>query len=120
MLEEQKIAIAHARDKALDQLCGHVAAEAPGVLDQAASALLGENMGFQNFYDRTKPALENYQARKAVPALLNPSLERYAPARFETIRQDYAARIAAVEAQMAALPLGRGPPEVSCVGRTTS
>jgi len=100
-LQAHKAEIERACEKELDQLCGHVAAEAPDVLDQAAAALLAENRGFQNFYDRGKSALENYQARRSVQALLNPYLERHAPARFETVRQSYAARIAAMDAQIA-------------------
>src|SRR3712207_6938118 len=51
-----------------------------------------ESFGFRQFYDRDKSALENYQARKAVQALLNPFLEQYAPERFEAIKHNYAPR----------------------------
>jgi hypothetical protein len=84
-------------------LSSRVAAEAPGVLEQAAAELLTESFGFRQFYDRAKSALENYQARKAVQALLNPFLEQYAPERFEAIKHNYAPRIAAIDAQIAAL-----------------
>lgn len=102
-LEQQKAAREKARDQELDALSGQVAAEALGVLDQAASELLAENFGFRQFYDRDKSALENYQARKAVQAFLNPYLERHDPARFEAVKQHYAAQIAAVDGQIAAL-----------------
>ena len=84
-LEQQRRSIETARDKELDQLCGQVAVEAPEVLAQAASALLAENFGFRQFYDRDQSALENYQARKTVQAFFNPYLERHDPARFESI-----------------------------------
>jgi hypothetical protein len=38
-----------------------------------------------------------------VQALLNPFLERHAPERFEAVKQHYATRIAAIDAQLAAL-----------------
>ena len=84
-------------------MSSQVAAESPGILEQAAAELLTESFGFRQFYNRDKPALENYQARKAVQALLNPFLERHAPERFEAIKQTYAARIAAIDAQIAVL-----------------
>ena len=80
-----------------------MAAESPGILEQAAAELLPESVGFRHFYDRDKSALENYQARKAVQALRNPFLERHAPERFEAVKQRYATRIAAIDAQAAAL-----------------
>ena len=84
-------------------MSGRVAAESPGILEQAAAELLTESFGFRQFYDRDKSALENYQARKAVQALLNPFLERHAPERFEAVKQHYAPRIATIDAQIAAL-----------------
>jgi Initiator Replication protein len=102
-LAQQKGDLEQARDKELDQLSSRVAAEAPGILEQAAAELLTESFGFRQFYDRDKSALENYQARKAVQALLNPFLERHAPERFEAVKQHYAARIAVIDAQLAAL-----------------
>jgi Initiator Replication protein len=102
-LARQKDDLEQARDEELDQLSGRVAAESPGILEQAAAELLTESFGFRQFYDRDKSALENYQARKAVQALLNPFLERHAPERFEAIKQNYAPRITAIDVQMAAL-----------------
>ena len=102
-LEQQRRSIETARDRELDQLCGQVAAEAPEVLDQAASALLAENVGFRQFYDCDQSALENYQARKAVQAFFNSYLERHAHARFEAVKQHYAAQIASLRAQIVAL-----------------
>jgi len=102
-LAQQKDDLEQARDKELDQVSSQAAAESPGILEQAAAELLTESFGFRQFYDRDKPALENYQARKAVQALLNPFLERHAPERFEAVKQNYATRIAAIDAQLAAL-----------------
>jgi hypothetical protein len=102
-LAQQKDDLEQARDEELDQLSGRVAAESPSILEQAAAELLPESFGFRQFYDRDKSALENYQARKAVQALLNPFLERHTPERFEAIKQTYATRIAAIDAQIAAL-----------------
>ena len=79
----------------------------PDLLEQAASALLVEHFGFRQFYDRTKSALENFQMRKTVQTFLNPYLERHAPVRFEVVKQHYAAQIASLDEQIAALqPLG--------------
>jgi hypothetical protein len=54
-------------------------------------------------YSRFKSALENYQSRPSLQAFFNPYLEKRDPARFEAIRQRCAARIAAVDAQIATL-----------------
>ncbi|HZC01173.1 MAG TPA: replication initiation protein, partial [Gammaproteobacteria bacterium] len=101
-LAQQKADLEQARDKELDQLSSRVAAELPCILEQAAAELLAESFGFRQFYDRDKSALENYQARKAVQMLLNPFLERHAPARFEGVKRNYALRIAAIDVQIAA------------------
>jgi Initiator Replication protein len=102
-LAQQKDDLEQTRDKELDQLSNRVAAESPGILEQAAAELLTESFGFRQFYDRDKSALENYQARKAVQVLLNPFLERHAPECFEAVKRNYATRIAAIDAQVAAL-----------------
>ncbi len=103
VLERQRADIENARGKALDQLLGQVVEESPGVLEQAASELLAENDGFRFLYDRGKSALENYQTRIAIQPFFNPYLENHDPARFESIRQHYAAQIAAVDEQIATL-----------------
>ena len=102
-LEAQKAALDQARDKELDQLSGQVAAESADVIDQAAAELLVENLGFRQFYKRDKTALENYQSSKLIQAFLNDSLERHSPEPFQAIKQDYAARIAAIDAQISSL-----------------
>jgi hypothetical protein len=99
-LERQRADIEQARGKALDQLFGEVAAEAPGVLDQAASELLADNEGFRFLYDRGKSALENYQARIAMQPFFHPYLERHVPARFEALKQHYTAQLDAADAQI--------------------
>jgi len=107
VLDQQRTTIELARDTELDSLCGQVAAEVPDLLEQAASALLVEHVGFRQFYDRAKSALENFQTRKTVQAFLNPYLEQQAPARFEVVKQHYAVQIASLDEQIAALQ----PPE---------
>jgi plasmid replication initiation protein len=103
VLERQRAEIEHARGKAFDQLFDQVAVEAPGVLEQAASELLAEHDGFRFLYDRGKSALENYQARIAMQPFFHPYLERHVPARYEALRQHYAAQIAAVDEQITAM-----------------
>ena len=103
MLEQQKADLEKARDRELYQLRDKVAAESPDVLEQAVAELLAEDRGFLFLYKRDKSALENYQLRPSLQALFNPYLEKHDPARFEAIRQHCAARIAAVDAQIAAL-----------------
>ena len=62
-----------------------------------------DNNGFRFVYDRSKSALENYQARATIQPFFYPYLERHAPARFEAVQQYYTAQIAAVDGQIAAL-----------------
>src|SRR4029434_3746395 len=101
-LERQRTEIEHAHGKALDRLFSEVATEAPGVLDQAASELLEKNDGVRFLYDRGKSALENYQARIAIQPFFHPYLERHVPARFEALKQHYAAQLDAVDEQSSA------------------
>ena len=62
-----------------------------------------DNNGFRFVYDRSKSALENYQARAALQPFFFPYMERHAPAGFTAVKQHYAAQIAAVDDQIAAL-----------------
>lgn len=102
-LARQKAEIEQARNAALDQLAAQVAEEATFVLDQAAAELLAGASGFQNFYDQSRSALENYQARKLMRAFFNDYLEKHAPERFAAVRQQYTVQLTAVAAQIAAL-----------------
>ncbi len=85
------------------QLHDQVAAESPDILDQAVAELLAKDKGFLFLYERAKSALENYQSRPSLHALITPYLEKHDPVRFETIGQRYATQPAAVHAQLAAL-----------------
>jgi hypothetical protein len=102
-LEQQKTAIQKAYDTELDHLRLQVATEAPAVLEQAAAELLVEDHGFRFLYKRDTSALDNYQSRPSLQAFFYSYLERHASVRFETIKQDYATQIAAVDAQIVAL-----------------
>src|SRR6266853_2175713 len=102
-LEADKAAIEHARDEALQALYLQLAEEAPDVLEQAVPLLLKENYLFRQFYQRDQSALANYQARAMLQMGFNPSLAAHAPERVATLEQHYAAQLAAVEAQLAAL-----------------
>jgi hypothetical protein len=102
-LERKKAETQEALDKELDQLRSQLAAETPAVLDQTAAELLAEDNGFRFLYKRDKSALENYQSRPSLQAFFNPYLEKHNSARFEAIRQNYAAQIAALDEQIAAL-----------------
>jgi replication initiator protein len=107
VLEQQKAQIEQARDQELEALYGSVATEALGILDHAASELLVEDKGFGFIYNREKTSLENYQARPLLQGYFHPYLKRYAPERFEPIKQRYEAQIAALDAQIAVLqPIG--------------
>jgi len=80
-----------------------VAAEAPGILDQAASKLLAEDKGFGFIYNRDQSGLENYQSRPLLKGYFQPYLDGHAPERFGTIKQKYKARLDTVDEQIAAL-----------------
>jgi hypothetical protein len=96
MLEQQKADLEKACDRELNQLRDQVAAESPDVLDQAVAELLAKDKGFLFLYKRDQSALENYQSRPSLQAFFHLYLENHAPARFETVRQRYAAQIAAL------------------------
>jgi hypothetical protein len=80
-----------------------VASEAPEVLEQAAAVLLAENSGFRFLYKRDMTALENYQSRTSLRVFFSPYLEQYQPTCFEAIKEHYAAQLAAVDEQFAAM-----------------
>ncbi len=103
VLERKKAEIQGSLERELDQLRSEVATEAPVVLDQAAAELLAEDNGFRFLYKRDKSVLENYQSRPSLQAFFNPYLEKHDSARFETIRQCFAAQIATLDGQIAAL-----------------
>jgi hypothetical protein len=103
MLEQQKADIESARDRELDHIRDRVASEAPDVLEQAAAALLAANNGFRFLYKRDMTALENYQSSTSLRVFFSPYLEKFQPACFEAIQEHYAARLAAVDEQLAAM-----------------
>src|SRR6266436_6883221 len=103
VLERKKAEIQGSLERELDQLRSEVATEAPVVLDQAAAELLAEDNGFRFLYKRDKSVLENYQSRPSLQAFFNPYLEKHDSARFETTRQRFAAQIATLDGQIAAL-----------------
>jgi hypothetical protein len=102
-LEAQKAEIEKARDKVLDNMYGQIAMESPEVLEAALPAIRTENFIFRQFYEPDRTALESYQASPMLRMGFIPYLERHAPERFETVKQHYAAQLAAVDAQIAAL-----------------
>src|SRR5262249_48945202 len=102
-LEARKAEIEKARGNALDDLYGQLALEAPEVLEAARPAVVAENGFIRQRYDPDKSALENYQASPVLQGAFNPYLERHAPQLVQALRQHYAAAIATVEAQIAAL-----------------
>lgn len=103
MFEQQKADLEKACDRELNQLRDQVAAKSPDILDQAVAELLTENRGFLFLYKRDESALENYLSRPFLQAFFNPYLEKHSPARFEAIRQRYAAQMTAVDTQITAL-----------------
>lgn len=103
MFEQQKADLEKACDRELNQLRDQVAVESPDILDRAMAELLMENRGFLFLYKRDESALENYLSRPSLQAFFNPYLEKHSPARFEAIRQRYAAQMTAVDAQITAL-----------------
>jgi Initiator Replication protein, WH1/Initiator Rep protein, WH2 len=103
VLEQQKADIESARDRELDHMRDRVASEAPDVLEQAAATLLAANNGFRFLYKRDMTALENYQSSTSLRVFFSPYLEKFQPACFEAIQEHYAARLAAVDEQLAAM-----------------
>src|SRR6266851_6307453 len=102
-LEAQKAEIEKARDKVLDDMYGKIALESPEVLEAALPEIRAENFIFRQFYTPDRTVLESYQASPMLRMGFIPYLERHAPERFETVKQHYAAQLAAVDAQIAAL-----------------
>ena len=80
-----------------------VAAESPDVLEQAVAELLAEDKGFLFTVQAGQVGSGKLSGAAISPGIFQPIPGEHDPARFETIRQRYAAQIAAVDAQIAAL-----------------
>ena len=102
-LEQHKAEIEKAREKELQHLYDQMAAEAPGILDQAVSKLLAEDKGFGFIYNRDQSGLENYQSRPLLRGYFQPYLDGHAPERVAIIKRKYEARLDAVEDRITAL-----------------
>ena len=102
-LEGQLEILKTARNAAVSALQGAIADEAPGVLETALPDIFAEQPFLRQFYKSDQSALENYRATIMFQAALNPYLERYAPERIQALKEQYAAQIATVEEQIAAL-----------------
>jgi hypothetical protein len=104
-LAQQHAAVEARRDKALQTLCASIVEEQPEVLEQAVAGALQDVAGLHLLYHREHTALDNYRGRVAMQTVLNPYVERQAPERFATVRERYAAELAALENQRCALQL---------------
>ena len=93
-----------ARDKTVGEICEAIAAASPDVLETALPAIFAETPFLRQYQEPEKSALENYRAAGFVfKGAVNSYLERYAPERFQVVREQYTVQIAAVEEQLAAL-----------------
>lgn len=104
-LEQQKEAIEAARDRELRALYGRIMEDAHEVIEQAVAVAMKESQGLRFLYEQGKTALQNYQDRPAIQALVNPYVERHAPERFETVKQTYEAQISALDMQIKELSI---------------
>ena len=102
-LEAQKANLEGELEKELKVLCRQIAETSPEVLESAVPELMN------NFLVRPILRALHYRHWKTTgsgPLLemaFYPYLERHSPEQFQTIKDDYAARIAAIDAQIAAL-----------------
>ena len=88
------------QDKAIETLCDQVI-ELPGQADRALAAL-EMNPDFARWYNKKWSALENYRKNRPVGELMAEWLEDQFPEQFETVRQSYRDKLAAIDAQVAA------------------
>ena len=101
-LETQKSDLERSRDRELQALARRIAEGAPEVLE-AALPDLADNFMVRQYYKSSQSALENFRERSLLEMVFYPYLERHSPEQFQSIRQDYAARIAAVDERIAAV-----------------
>jgi hypothetical protein len=102
-LVAQKDKLAVACDQALDAQYSAIAVASPEALEAAAPGLFADNPYARQFYTSHKSALANYQSSPLLRGLFNPYLERHAPEPIQAIKNRYAAEIAALNTQIAAL-----------------
>lgn len=102
-LERQLEDLKTARGEALGAVYGEIAAASPEVLETALPGIFEEQPFLRQSYRHDQSALENYRSSPALASMINRSLERHAPVRLQAVTEDNAARIAAVEGQIAAL-----------------
>jgi hypothetical protein len=92
------------QDNAIETLCNQVI-ELPGQAEKALAAL-EMNPDFARWYDKDRSPLENYRKNRPVGALMAEWLEGQFPEQFETVRQSYRDKLAAIDAQVAAFEEG--------------
>jgi hypothetical protein len=92
------------QDDAVETLCNQVIA-LPGQAEKALAAL-EMNPDFARWYDKDRSPLENYRKNCPVGALMAEWLEGQFPEQFETVRQSYRDKLAAIDAQVAAFEEG--------------
>jgi Initiator Replication protein len=102
-LEAKKAKLERARDKELEALCLRIAEASPDILEAAVPELLAGNFVVRQYYKTSQSALENYRERSLLQMAFYPYLERHSPEQFQTIQQDYDARVAAIDAEIAAM-----------------
>jgi hypothetical protein len=103
-LERQIEDLKTACEKTVSELCDATVNAAPDILDTVLPVLFADMPFLRQYQEPGKSALENYRAARFMfKGAVNSYVERYAPERIQSVREQYTAQIAAIEAQIAAL-----------------
>lgn len=104
-LEDQRDVLRRACDDAVDTALLTWVESAPDVVEAAVSDALAATPVLRQLgsYCSDNSALENYRRSLPLRSMVKPALERYASASLQSVREPFAAQIATLEAQIAAL-----------------
>ena len=102
-LRREKERLEDDRRVAINQLCSQIADDMPEFIGEALDALFNEQPFLRQFCDREKTPLENYQNNAMIAGSIDAELMKQHPDRFTAIDDEYDAKIAEIDRQIAVL-----------------
>ncbi len=102
-LRREKERLEDDRRVAINQLCSQIANDMPEFVNEVLDAILSEQPFLRQFCDREKTPLENYQNNAMIAGSIDAELMKQHPDRFTAIDDEYDAKIAEIDRQIAVL-----------------
>jgi hypothetical protein len=102
-LEEEKERLVQERDKAIHVICAPILADKPELADEVIQAVIEADPHYRRLYERHQTALENYQGHRFLALVVDEQLVKRFPKRFKVVNDNYKAKLAEIDQQLAAL-----------------